>query len=914
MKFLLLLLFWFSSCITLFAQHQPVFGTVKSAGDKSNLIGASVILTKAASPSPVAGATTDLEGKFRIEQVAPGKYTLKVQYLGFKGLSKTIDVGQSPLNLGVLALAEEATALGEVQIIGRIPPGEQKGDTSQFNADAFKTAPDASAQDLVEKMPGIVVEDGKMQAQGEDVQQILIDGKPFFGNDVNAALQNLPASVIAQIQVYDKKSDKAEMSGFDDGERIKTINIITKPTRKVGRFGKTSAGYGTDDRYLVGASVNLFADERRVTLTGLSNNVNTLNYSADGNDGGRQPQNGLITTNALGVNYSETWGEKMEVSGSYFFNKRRNTGSQVKFREFVLPDDSGQVYNETNRTASTDANHNFWMRMKYNINDRNRLLFTPNFVIQNVNSDSYFFRRTENDYGPLNQSENTGQGDHYNADFNNRLLYSHRFLKEGRSVTLNLRTSYHLNNADNFRLAENKFYSPDSSETLNQYTHLDRKGLDWEGEVSYTEPIGKKGQLELEYEVGNRNNDSDKRTYDYDEETGAYSGLNVPLSNTFKNDYLTQEAEAGYRYNSDKLRLRLEASYQQATLKNGQRFPRAYQLNRDFYSVLPQAHVEYRFSDARNLQLRYRASTQAPSVDQLQDVIDYSNPLQVRTGNADLDQSYQNSATLQYRSFNAATNRNFFAAVSGNFTSNYINNSTFIATAPTVVNEEVTLGQGAQLIRPVNLDGFWNMWSYFSYGQPVKALSSNMNLSASVGHTNRPGLINEELNLTRSSNFRLGVSLSSNISEKVDFNISTRSSYNLVRNSLRPNLNNNYFMQFTRLRYSWIFWKGLVYRTDLTHRAYAGLSPVGSNSMRWNMSLGKKIFKNQRGEINLNAYDLLNQNTSIWRNISDAYVEDVQTNVLQRYFMLTFTYNIRYFGVGTSMDDFKNGNGDGRRN
>jgi hypothetical protein len=911
MKLLLLLFVWFSSCTVVFAQHQVVSGTVKSAGDKSNLIGASVVLLKAPNPAPVAGATTDVAGKFRIEAVAPGQYTLKVQYLGHKALTKAVEVSRTALHLGVLALEEEATALSEVQIIGQIPPGEQKGDTSQFNASAFKTAPDASAEDLVQKMPGIQMQDGKMQAQGEDVQQILIDGKPFFGTDVNAALQNLPASVIAQIQVYDKKSDKAEMSGFDDGERIKTINIITKPNRKVGRFGKTSAGYGSDNRYLVGASVNLFADERRVTVTGLSNNINTLNFSADANSsGGNQPQNGLITTNALGLNYSETWGKKLEVSGSYFYNHRQSTSSQVKFRDFVLPNDSGQVYDETNRRTTTYATHSFGLRMNYKINDRNRILFTPNFLIQNINSDSYFLGRTQNDYGLINQSEDNSRGDHFNSDYTSRLLYSHRFLKEGRSVTLSMRSGYHLNADDNFRLAHNLNYSrADSLETLDQYTHLDRQAMNWEAEVSFTEPIGKKGQLELEYEMGNMANDSDKRTYDYAGETGDYSLLNTPLSNTFKNDYLTREAEAGYRYNTEKLQLQVEASYQGATLKNEQQFPRAYPLNRTFQSVLPSARLEYKFSQARNLQFNYRASTNAPSVGQLQDVIDNSNTLQVRAGNADLRQSYQNWARLQYRAHNALTNRNFYAAVNATFINDYISNSTFIAPDSTRINESVVLAKGAQLIRPVNLNGYWNVWSYFSYGQPVLALSSNVNVSASVGHTSRPGLINEELNLANSSNFRVGLSLSSNISENIDFTISTHSGYNLVKNTLRPNLNNNYFTQSTRMRYSWIFWKGLVYRTDLAHRAYAGLSPVGSNFLLWNMSLGKKIFKNQRGEINLNAYDLLNQNTSIWRNISDAYVEDVRTNVLQRYFMLTFTYNIRYFGVGTSMDDFKGGNG-----
>ncbi|MGV3588721.1 MAG: outer membrane beta-barrel protein [Adhaeribacter sp.] len=909
MKNVLLFCFCCLNMLGAYAQGYDVTGTVQGVADKTPLIGATVVITNRVDDVTITGSTTDVEGKFRIEKVAPGKYTLKVQYLGYSTFRKPIEIENAAVNVGTLALIEEATNLGEVQIIGKIPPGEQKGDTTQFNAEAFKTAPDASAQDLVQKMPGITVQDGALQAQGENVQQILIDDKPFFGTDVSTALQNLPASVIANIQVFDKKSDKAELSGFDDGERIKTINIITKPSRKIGRFGRTSVGYGSDSRYQAGASVNFFSDERRITVTGLSNNINTLNFTADPNNGGgERPQNGIINTNGFGLNYSETFGEKLEVSGSYFYNNRRSVTTQQRFRDFVLPTDSGQVYTEENRNTNNDANHTLRMRIDYNINERNRIRFRPSIYLQNFNNNSYFLGRTQNDFNPLNQSTNNAHGDNVNSDINNNFLYSHRFLKPGRSITFNLRTGYHMDNADSYRLAENIFYSRlrDSTQILNQYTNLDRKGFDWEGEVSFTEPLGKNGQLELEYEVGNRVNDSDKRTYDYLESNNDYTGLNIPLSNTFTNNYITQEAEAGYRYNTEKLKFQVEASFQEATLKNKQEFPMAANLNRSFQSVLPSARFEYKFSDANNLEFNYRASTIAPSVGQLQDVIDYSNPLQVRMGNTNLNQSYQNWTRFQYRSHNPNTNRTFYSSVWGTFIKNYITNSTLIAQEPLQINEEVTLGRGAQLIRPVNLNGYWDVRSYFSYGQPVNFISSNINLGGGIGHTSRPGLINNEVNVANSSSFRLGLSLSSNISEKIDFNISTRANYNIVKNTLRPALNNNYFSQTTRLRYNWIFWKGFVYRTDLHHQAYSGLSDLSNNFLLWNMSVGKKIFRNQRGEINLNVYDLLKQNNSIWRNISDAYVEDVQTNVLQRYFMLSFTYNIRYFGVGTSQKDFEN--------
>lgn len=904
----LILLFFLFITFKAYTQNIEVTGTVKSAADSTGMPGATVILEKTSADATNKGVVTDINGKFRIARVDTGHYTLKVQFIGFVPLTRDIQVKDSPVHLGNMVLQEETTTLQAIEIIGKVPVGEQKGDTSQYNAGAFKTAPDASAQDLVEKMPGIAMQEGKMQAQGEDVQQILVDGKPFFGDDVNAALQNLPAEVIASIQVFDQRSDKALLSGIDDGERTKTINIVTKPNRRKGQFGKTTAGYGSDKRYLAGASVNFFNEDRRTTVTGLSNNVNTLNYSADPNNrGNTRTQNGIIKTNALGVNFIDSWGEKIDISGSYFFTHRQHEGNQIKIRDYVLPSDSGQVYTENSHNTSANARHRVNMRFDYKINERNRILIRPYLSLEENNYNNYFLGRTDTEQGPLNQTENTSTSDNSDYDFYNRMYYSHKFKKPGRSFNIRLSTSYHTNEDDSYRLANNIFYNAeDSNETLNQFTKLNRAGFDWESSASYTEPLGKHGIVELEYEIGNTLNDSDKRTFNYLENTDDFSMLDTAISNTFESRYLTQETELGYQYKTEKLRVQVEAEYQRASLQNDQVFPRAYDMERLFHSVLPSARFSYKFSETNNIELNYRTWTREPSVDQLQDVIDNSNPLQLRTGNPDLDQSYNSWIRAQYRANNPETNRSFYATLQTTIIGDYISNSTFIAEQPTALADEIILEEGSQLTRPVNVDGYFNVRSYFSYGQPIDFIESNLHFGGSVSHTRRPGLINDEVNMANSSNFRLGTSLSSNISENVDFRISTRSSYNIVENSLRPALNNNYFNQSTRLRYNWILWEGLVYRTDLNHQLNTGLSADFDNSfLLWNMSIGKKVFKNQLGEVSVNVYDLLKQNNNIRRNITEVFVEDIQSNVLERYFMLTFTYNLRNFSKGTTIDDYE---------
>lgn len=915
MRFMLtysLLLLGFLLCsFQAVSQTYSISGIVQSAEDGTTFPAATVMLLHPKDSTTVTGSVTDFEGVFEITGVKPGDYILKVQYIGYQSFSQPVAIKQQDLKMGPLSLEEEATWLGEITIATRRATGEQKGDTTQFNAAAFKTMKDASAQSLVEKLPGVMSQDGALQAQGENVTQILVDGKPFFGGDVKAALQNLPAEVIESIQIYDQKSDKAEMSGFDDGERQKTINIITKPNRRSGQFGRMSAGYGSRDRYMLGASVNFFNEDQRVTVTGLSNNINALDYSGDANSQGEtRTQDGIINTNIIGINFSDDWGDKVEITGSYLFSQRENEGNSIRIRDYVLPSNEGQVYRENSNNIQRNQDHRFNMRFEYNPDENNRLIFRPYASMKNDKDESYFFGRTTVDNEPLNQTENNRQADNDDYDIGGSLFFSHRFPKKGRSITVGGNSGYHANQDEANRLAENNFYGEtDRQEFLNQYTTRDRTGFSWETNASYTEPIGKRGQLELEYEIGNNLNDSDKITYDVLEEqdpTEVRLVADTALSNTFKSDYLSQELELGYQYRVEKFRLQVEAEYRHADLVNDQVFPQPFYIERTFSNFAPTVRMDFQFSKTQRLDLDYDTRNNAPNIGQLQDVIDVSNPLRLSTGNPDLDQAFTNRIRARYRSRNNETDQSFFVYVSSSITDNYIANSSFIAEEATVLDEGIVLEEGSQLSRPVNLDGFWDLRSYVNYGQPLDFIKSNGNVFGSVNFSHRPGMINDQVNFVNNTNFRVGFSISSNISENIDFNFSTRSSYNVVENSLQPTLDNNYFYQSTRLSYDWIVWKDIVYRMDVDHRFNSGLSEDLDNSfVLMNMSIGTKILKNDRGEVSLNVYDLFQQNNNIRRNVTELYVEDMQSNVLQRYFMLTFHYNLRHFNKGTTIEDYR---------
>lgn len=455
----------------IFAQGSDVTGTVKSTTDQLGLPGATVMLEKRSETSTktLNGTVTDVDGNFQFDNVSSGSYTIIVQFIGFTRREIEIEVADESVRLDDIMLEEESTTLDELVVIGKVAPGQQKADTSVFNAAAFKTARDASSQDLVEKIPGIELVDGRIQAQGENVEQILIDGKPFFGTDVNAALQSLPADAVESIQVFDQLSDKAILSGFDDGERTRTINIITKQNRKKGIFGKATAGYGTDDRYMAAASLNFFNGDRRITTTGLSNNINTLNFSADAtNEGESRPENGIIQTHSGGINFIDNWNGKIDFTGSYFYTNRENQRRVFTVRDYVSSD-SGQVYTEDNLNTNMNGEHRADIRFDYKINKRNRLIIRPFVTLRDNGQSAFFVGNTRTDSRPLNETENESRSDNNDNDYHSRISFGHQFLKRGRSITIRLNNSYHTNVDDAYRVARNVFFENEQDvELLNQ--------------------------------------------------------------------------------------------------------------------------------------------------------------------------------------------------------------------------------------------------------------------------------------------------------------------------------------------------------------------------------------------------------------------------------------------------------------
>lgn len=953
--FPLLLLLSFLPATRAFTQGFTVSGIVKDNVNES-LTGATVAIRNS-SDSLLSGITVDIDGHFALPNIPAGPYRLTISYLGYEDYFKNVNVVDGEVNLGIIKMSSgKTTRLNEVNIVGKTPPVQQKEDTTQFNASSYKVNPDATAEDLIRKMPGMDLSSGKPQAQGEQVAKVLVDGKPFFGDDPSSSLKNLPAEVIDKIQVYDEKSEQSQFTGFDDGNTSKTINIVTKTNRREGVFGKVYAGGGTDGttqadgdkdfKYNAGGNINYFKGNRRISLIGQTNNINIQNFSAQdllgisGGSGGRSfggggrrggdggggqfggggnnnfstgNQNGISKTNALGLNYSDKWGKKIDVTASYFFNNSNNVTEQKITRNFVLPALVGQTYNEQNSSNTENFNHRFNMRFNYNIDSFNSILFIPTVSFQKNNSSSLQHLETSNrDAELLNRSDNTYNSNLSGYNMSSMFLYRHKFKKQGRTLSLWANGGYNKSDGDT------RLYAPvsntDTSYTLDQTSDFKKNGWNINSNLNYTEPLSRKSFLQVQYGLNYQESESDKRTYNYSPFTQAYTDPDTLLSNTFTTNYLTHKGGLTFRFMDSSFNFNIGVDFQHAGLDNERLLPYQGTLNRSFNNVLPSARLQYNFDKKKNLRLFYRTSTSAPSVDQLQDVINNSNPLQQSSGNPNLVQSYQHNLAVRYSATNTNAGSTFFAMLSGTATQDYIGNSTVIATQPTDLANGVRLRPGDQFTRPENMSGYYNLRSFATYGIPVSALKSNLNFNASAGYIRTPGMINNEKNYANNTSLGLGLVISSNISEKIDFTVSSNSNYNIVKNTLSTNSDSRFLNQSSRLSLNYIFWKGIVFNTELNHQYYTGLSEgYNQNYLLWNMSLAKKVFKNQQGEVRLSVYDLLKQNNSIVPTVTETYTQYAQTNVLRQYFMLTFTYNLRFFKGGASMKDVENSNERGRR-
>ena len=933
------------------AQSFTVSGRVQDAESRAALQGANVVLRSIKDTTLSFTTFTDTSGRFQFDNILPDTFRLYISSVGYETLSRSARVDSAHVDLGSITVPRTSRELTGVTVTSRVPPATQRGDTVQFNASQFKVNPDATAEELARKIPGITVENGQVKAQGENVRRVTIDGRELFGEDATAALRNLPAEIIDKIQVFDRLSDQAQFSGFDDGNTSKEINIVTKANMRNGQFGRVFAGAGTDERYQAGGNTTFLNGNRRISLVGNFNNINQQNFSqqdllgvtsnarrggggggprgggggprggsgnrgqGSGNQGGGNfggfgnsgnflvgQQNGINRTKAFGINFADQWGTKATVSASYFFNNTNNTTAEQVNRQYFL----GSVPNirESNNNNSRNTNHRFNMRLEYRFDSANQLIITPNLSFQSNEADRLrntlrFFNEGQN----VSEVANNRNSNRIGNNLNNTILYRHSFPKRGRTFSVNVNTSYNKRDGETYQQTSTTNYTGPTplDTTEQQYTDQFNNGFQVSTNVVYTEPLGKNSQLQFNYNPTYSKSRADQQAFRFDNREEKYSLFDTSLSNQFENKTRAHNGGISFRTGTRDNQFSAGLNFQNTNLNSDQVFPRVLNVNKTFNNILPNAMFRYRFSPRSNIRLMYRSNVNLPSVTQLAAVADITDRPFISAGNPNLEPQYTHTLSSRYTFTNTAKGSLIMGNVFWLRSNNYIANASYIATKDSVIANNIVLRPGDELTVPTNLDGYSSLRSFLTFAIPVQAIKSNINFNGGFTYNRFPGIINNVRNTSDNLVYTLGTVVASNISQYVDFTVSYAANFNQVTNTIVKERNDNFFQHTAGLQLNLLSKNGWFFQNDLNNQYYTGLTAGFNQSFwLWNMGAGKKFLKDQKGELRLNVFDLLGQNRSLGRNITETYFEDERNEVLQRYFMLTFTYNLRNFGTAAA--------------
>ena len=935
-----------------FAQRGSVTATVVNADTGESVAGAVLIVSPVKIPEKQQGFTSAFKGAVSMPSLAYGEYKLSVSFIGYNNLDTTFRVSAPKLNLGVLKLkpgVQIETVVKEAKALRT----SQKGDTVSYNAGAFKVVADADVEGLLKKMPGITVTDGTVEAQGETVKKIFVDGKEFFGEDVTTAIKSLPAEAVDRVEVYNKLSDAAEFSGMDDGEGYKALNIVTRPGMRQGQFGKLYAGFGydadteTEDKfkYIAGGNANIFRGDSRISLIGLFNNVNQQNFSFEdilgvsGSGGGgrrgsvgqymMRPQSGVATVNAIGINYSDSWGKRDQVTfqGSYFFNNTNTENRSTVEKWYEAPMRLDTLM--TNGYSDTKGyNHRFNARLEWKISENQNLMIRPRFSYQ---SNDPWSRTTGWQFGApadggsgYSRTDNFSDALRHGYNVGTSAVYRAKLGKNGRTITLDGSFSYS-DNTNNSNSWSNFLgtlpdrpaidpatgvWNPENYTELRYLRNLaPSSSYSLRGSLTYTEPVAKYAQVSFQYRVSYNSQERDKRSYITGDDF-SIAGLTPDrsLSNSYESGYLTQSVGPGFRFSKERNTVIANVYYQRSALDgqivrdDAEKIKHAY--NNVTYFMMGQLNI----NRENSLRLFVSSYTDSPSITDLQSVYDVSDAQNITHGNPNLKPTYSHRVNFHYTNSNVEKGRTFMWMFSMNTTLDYT--ATHLVQRP---GEIVIDGESYSpnfYSTTTNLDGYWQLRTHLSYGLPIGFLKSNFNVMAGVIYTKTPSMLGGtvdaatgmisggERNDTKNMGYDFRAVLGSNISENVDFTLSWNGTYNEATNSLNSdNSKNRYFNHTAQGNLKVVFPLGFTFTASAAYSQYIGFTnDYSEDYLLCNVWLGKKVFRNKRGEVMVGVNDLFNQNRAFSRSTGSGYTQNSTNSVIGRYYMVQFNYNLRRFG------------------
>ena len=862
--------------------------------EKNPLEFASVAVLNAKDSTLVSYTSTDIKGAFKVVDISNGKRIFQINLIGYKVYQKVIEFNGKSIKFGTITLKEQGNVLDEVNITAVIPITIKK-DTMAFNTKAFKVRVDDNVEDLLKKLPGVEVdENGKVKAQGEDVSKVYVDGKEFFSGDPAVAMKNLSADAIKKVEVIDEKSDKARVSGVNDSDRAKVINLTLKDDRKVNDFGKFQGGYGSDNRYLTSASYNRFSPKIQASIIGKYNNVNTtgsdiseiMSFGNSGGSfrisrggGGGGNSSGFITTGIGGFNLGYELKKKQNLNTDYFYNYNNTESGEVftKRTEFIGSD---KLYSESKSNSnSTTRSH----RANFNYIDRSNKLKTIALRGRlrssntNGNSTSKFEAFDTNNVKDI-ENITTSNSDNKSSSASLSLDYNKRFNeKSKRSIEIELDVDFSKSDSKSGNNATKTFTDPlKTDEVTTSAQSQNNKDNEIDFEIQYTEPINDKNFIEVGAGVTVANKD------EFTDQSQTLNGTNNSGS-TFMADLFedrkTTYGSIDYRFNNQKTSLTLGTQFQEQTQDFG--LVNVSEFNKKYSSVNPSFRFRYRPKKGSWVFFRYRKTLDLPSLNRVSPVVNNFNPLFIRTGNQSLTPEKRHSFFGMFGNYNFVTGFSFFAHLSYNSTNNAI------------VNKENTdIATRVRTSTYINLGNRDNFSGDLSFGNRLKKLGIRYNLGLNYSTSNYQSVINDVSNKTNSKNTRIRVFLENNKKDNLDLAVGANFNKNITSFS-GASEDRDFFQQSYFVKSDWNITKSFNITSQFKYDIYTD-SNFGTDQAVpiWNASVSYAFLKSKAMNIKLTALDMLNKNIGFARSSSDNYFQETTRDVLGTYYMLSLTYTL----------------------
>lgn len=934
-----------TATLSTYAQNKivTVSGRVIEAGTKEPVELAAVQLLSLPDSAQVAGMTTSTQGYFSLSKQKPGKYLLKVSFIGYvtKIIPVQLTANVPAKKMGNIELATDAVMLQEAVVVAEAPQVTVVEDTLMYNSSAYRTPEGAMLEELVKKLPGAEIDDdGNVKINGKDLKKIMVDGKEFFGGDVKTGLKNLPVDMVDKLKTYDKKSDLARVTGIDDGEEETVLDLTVKKGMNQGWFGNADLGAGTKDRYTGRMMLNRFVDKTQFSIIGSANNVNDQGFSGGGGGPRWRSNNGLNATKMLGANFA-TQTNKLELGGGVRYNFQDADISSINSSErFLQNGNSYSNSNNKNRNKGTNLNADF--RMEWKPDTLTNIIFRPNFSYGRTNnasrSESGTFNEdpfnlivNPNDYlnfdnlsdDPLkdirvNATNSASLSKGKSLSGNATLQVNRKLNNRGRNLTFRGVFGYGDNDNDQYTQSETRYYQllnhlgGDSILYRNQYITTPTRNYNYTAQVTYSEPIAKATFLQFSYQFQYKYSKSDKTTFDLLDYPDWAIGGALPsgyeshavdsLSKNAEYRYYNHDASVGLRFIRPKYQLNVGMSFQpQNSTLSYKKGDYMIDTTRTVFNFAPNMDLRFRFSKVSQLRFTYRGRSNQPTMENLLPITDNSNPLNIRMGNPGLKPSFAHTMRLFYNTYNAEKQRGIMTHFSFTATQNSISNSTRY-------NEET----GGLITRPENINGNWNAFGMFGFNTALKNKKYTINTFTNVNYQNNVAFLYNQDTKNNDRNTSTGLTLGERVTgsyrnDWFEFSLNGSINYTAERNKLRPENNQEpYTYSYGASTNITMPWK-MTLATNIANQSRRGYrdSSMNRDELIWNTQLAQSLLKGA-ATVSFEVYDILRQQSNISRSLSADMRSVSEYNGINSYCMVHFIYRLNIFGSKAAREKMMN--------